>query len=292
MSAIGSPAMSSSIGVLPSSNFTQTDAVGLLDSQQATMATLEQQVSSGLAFSKPSDDPAGVVQAMQLQSALSRAQTYTSTIASATSYVSQANNVLTAAGTSLQSLRTLVLQASNTGSQSAATLAGFASQVTAIGQTLASGAATTVNGLPLFGANQQTRTVANGTTIPVGVTADTAYGTGTTSLQSVVAKIASDLSSGAFSTGTTASDDLAALDSATTAITSAAVTAGTQYTSLQNYATQATTNSTALQSQLTSVQDVNPAQAITALQQAQSDYQTSMWATTQILSQSLVEFLK
>jgi flagellar hook-associated protein 3 FlgL len=292
MSAIGSPTLSSGIGVLPSSNFTQADSIGLLDSQQATMATLEQQVSSGLAFSKPSDDPAGVVQAMQLQSALSRAQTYTSTVASATSYVSQANNVLTAAGTSLQSLRTLVLQASNSGTQSAATLAGYATQATAIGQTLASGAATTVDGLPVFAASQQTRTVAAGTTIPVGVTAGTAYGTGATSLQSVVAKIASDLSSGAFSTGTTAADDLAALDTATTAVTSAAATVGTQFGSLQHYATQATTNSTALQAQLTSVQDVNPAQAIAALQQAQTDYQTSMWATTQILSQSLVEFLK
>jgi flagellar hook-associated protein 3 FlgL len=292
MSTIGSPTFSSGIGVLPSSTFTQADSIGQLDSQQAQMATLEQQVSSGLAFSKPSDDPAGVVQAMQLQSALTRAQTYTATISSATSYVSQANNVLAAAGTSLQQLRTLVLQASNSAAQTPSALATYSSQVSAIGATLASGAATTVDGLPVFATSQQTRTVATGTSVAVGVTADAAYGSGATSLQSVIAKIASDLSSGSFSTGTTSSDDLAALDAATSTVTNAAATVGTQYSTLQNYATQATTQSTALQTQLTGVQDVNPAQAISALQQAQTDYQTSMWAATQVLSQSLVEFLK
>jgi flagellin-like hook-associated protein FlgL len=100
------------------------------------------------------------------------------------------------------------------------------------------------------------------------------------------------MSNGSFTTGTTASDDLAALDTATTAVTNAAATVGTQYTSLQTYATQATTQSTSLTSQLASVQNVDTASAVVSLQQAQTDYQTSMWAATQVLSQSLVEFLK
>jgi flagellin-like hook-associated protein FlgL len=164
--------------------------------------------------------------------------------------------------------------------------------VTAIGQTIAAGAATTVDGQPVFGATAQSTTVAQGTTAPVSVTAATAYGSGSSSLQSVIAKIATDMSNGSFATGTTATDDLAALDAATTTVTNAAATVGVQYTSLKTYATQATAQTTSLTSQLTSVQNVDTASAVVSLQQAQTDYQTSMWAATQVLSQSLVEFLK
>jgi len=85
--------------------------------------------------------------------------------------------------------------------------------------------------------------------------------------------------------------DLSALDGAIQTVTTAAATLGASYQRMQGFATQATNSQTALQSQVSAEDSVNVAQATTQLTQDQQTFQTGLWATAQIESHSLVQYL-
>jgi len=143
----------------------------------------------------------------------------------------------------------------------------------------------------LFGPDQQYRTVAPGQSVAVGVTATDAFGDATTGLQATLANIVTELSNGSFATGGNGQAAVAAVDAANDQLTSAAVTVGVQSQSLSTFQTQVTSTQTSLTQQLSAVRDTDLASTVTALQQEQNDYQASLWATSQILSPSLVRFL-
>lgn len=287
MTVIANPGASS---YLPAT-YTAVDATAALDTEQGDMSRLEQQISSGVKFSKPSDDPSGVVAAMRLSSALSRSQTYSATLTSATAMVQQANGALTSVQTQMQQLRQTLLQASDVSNQTPAAMQVFAAQVQSIATTIGSLASQTYQGEPLFGSDQQYRTVAPGQSVAVGVTATDAFGDATTGLQATLATIVTQLSDGSFATGGNGQAAVAAVDTANDRLTQAAVTVGVQSQSLSTFQTQATSAQTSLTQQLSAVQDTDLASTVTALQQEQNDYQASLWATSQILSPSLVRFL-
>lgn len=287
MTVIASPGASTYVPA----TYTAVDATAALDQEQGNLSQLEQQISSGVKFSKPSDDPTGVVAAMRLNSALSRSQTYTSTLTSATAMVQQANGALTSAQTQMQQLRQTLLQASNSVNQTPAAMQGFADQVQSIATTIGALAGQTYDGQPLFGSDQQYRTVAPGQTVAVGVTATDAFGDATTGLQATLANIVTQLSNGTFTTGGNSQAAIAAVDTANAQLTQAAVTVGVQTQGLSSFQTQAASSQASLTQQLSAVRDTDLASTVTALQQEQNDYQASLWATSQILSPSLVRFL-
>ena len=60
---------------------------------------------------------------------------------------------------------------------------------------------------------------------------------------------------------------------------------------MQGFAAQATASTSALQQELGAAQDVNMAQAITNLQLQQTSYQAALYATSQLHTDSLAEYL-
>lgn len=287
MTIIAAPGASSYVPAA----YTALDATAALDREQGDMSRLEQQISSGVKFGKPSDDPTGVVAAMRLNSALTRTQTYASTLTSATAMVQQTNAALTSVQTQMQQLRTTLLQASDASNQTPAGMQVFAAQVQSIATAIGAVAAQMYEGQPLFGADQQYRTVAPGQRVAVGVTATDAFGDAATGLQATLANIVTQLSNGTFATGGNSQAAVAAVDAANDQLTQAAVTVGVQVQSLTTFQAQVTSTQTSLTQQLSAVQDTDLASTVTALQQEQNDYQASLWATSQILSPSLVRFL-
>ncbi|HVC71225.1 MAG TPA: flagellin [Acidimicrobiales bacterium] len=285
-----------------------------LNSDQAAQATLEQQLSTGDMINKPSDNPAGAADLMQLNASMVRSQQYAANASDGSGWLSLGNSTMNQILSALQQARQAVLSVSGANlSNQPGALQGLAQQVSSVRQELISLSNTNYGGQAIFagtgnvtnaydqngnyvgGGSAPTRTVAPGVQVAVGVTGDQVFGSGTTGLlgsTGVLAQIVQDLQTGTTaSLNSAATTDLQALDNATTTVTSQAAQMGANYQRMQTFAQQATNTEQALQAQMTGLDSTNVAQVSTQLTEAQQSYQSALWATSQLSQESLVQFL-
>jgi flagellar hook-associated protein 3 FlgL len=289
-----------------------------LTADQASLAQLENQISSGNAVTVPSDNPSAAANILQLQSAITRANQYATNAQTGVSRLGLANSTVNSILNVLQQVQSAVegiSGASLTGDPAA--VAAVAQQVTSAqaqlvnlantqyaGQAIFSGtgnpqAAYDQNGNYLGAGQAPTTTVAPGTHVAVGVTGPAIFGTGSTGLlgntsgnMGVLAQIAQDLQ-----TGTPASIEAAQttglgnLQAAIGQVEDQAAVLGANQQSMQGFATQATAAVTALTQELGNLQNVDMASAITNLQLQQTAYQAALYATSQLHTLSLTQYL-
>jgi flagellar hook-associated protein 3 FlgL len=285
-----------------------------LNTDEAQQATLEEQLSTGNSINQLSDNPAGAAELYQLNASLARAQQYSSNATDGTGWLSLGNSTMNQIVSSLQSVQQIVESvsgASLTGNPAA--IQSLAAQVTSAQQELTNLANTTYGGQAIFagtgnvtqaydqsgnyvgGGSAPTRTVAPGVSVPVSVTGQQIFGSGSTGLlgaTGILSQIASDLK-----TGTTASlnnvetTDAQALSTAMTQVTTVAAQMGSDYQSMQTFAQQAGDAQQTLQTEISGLDSTNVAQASTQLTEAQNSYQSALWATSQLSQESLVQFL-
>lgn len=290
---------------------------GLL-TDQANLASLQEQIATGNAINVPSDNPAGAANLLQLQAGLTRANQYSANAQDGTGWLTLANSTVGSVMSNLQQVLSLVdgVSGSSLTGQST-TLQATASQVSAALSEITNLANTTYEGnQPLFagtgnptqaydkngnyvgGGSPPTRTVAPGTHIPVSVTGPTIFGSGSTGLlgnnsatggPGVLQQIVKDLQSG--NIGAVQTTDLQNLQNAMSTVESAAGTLGASQQQVEGFAQQATASVTALDQQLGNVQSTNVAQAITSLQLQQTAYQEALYATSQLSTDSLAKYL-
>jgi flagellar hook-associated protein 3 FlgL len=294
------------------------EMISNLNGQETSIAQLQEQLSTGNVVNQPSDNPALAANIMQINSALSRATSYSNNASDGLGWLQTGNSTMNEIVSTLQSVRQDVLSASSAslaGSQSG--LQALADQVNQAQQTLLNLANTTYNGQAIFagtgnvttafdssgnyvgGGSAPTRTVAPGTSVSVSVTGDSIFGSGTSGLLSttpgslgVLAQLAQDIGTGTTASLASASGpDLQNLDAAISTVENGAAQLGAQYQQMQALQTQATNTSAALNTELSGIQSVNLPQAMTNLTQEQNSYQTALWATGQLVQPSLVSFL-
>lgn len=293
-----------------------TDLVTDLSGDENAMSSLEQQVSTGDAIQQPSDNPAGAANILQLQASVTRSAQYVTNAQDGVGWLTTANSTVSSVLGVLQNVQSLVESVSGVSLSGGSTaIQGIASQVqSALAQVLNLANTQYAGGQPIFAGtgnataaydaqgnylgagNAPTRTVAPGTQVPVSVTGPEVFGSGTTGVLSqvpgnegVLAQIVSDLQSGNLSavTGT----DLTNLNNAISTVESAAATLGANQQAVEGFSTQATNTQAALEGELSSVQNVNMAEAITNLQMQQTSYQAALYATSQLSQDSLVQYL-
>jgi len=285
-----------------------------LNTDQSQQATLEEQLSTGVTINQASDNPAGAAQLLQLNGSLARAQQYASNATDGTGWLSLGNSTMNQILSSLQSVQQTVLSVSGASlSNEPGALQSLAAQVTAAQQELTNLANTTYGGQAIFagtgnvsqaydssgnyvgGGSAPTRTVAPGVQVPVAVTGQQIFGSGSTGVLGtggILAQIVQDLQ-----TGTTASlnnlqtNDAQALTTAITQVTTVAAQMGSDYQRMQTFAQQASSAQQTLQSEVSGIDSTNVAQVSTQLTEAQQAYQASLWATSQLSQESLVQFL-
>lgn len=302
-----------------------------LSTDQANLASLEQQIATGNAITQPSDNPAGASSLLQLQGSLTRANQYSSNAQDGIGWLTLANSTANSIIGVVQNVLSLVQGVSGASlTGEASTRTSTAAQVSAALNELTNLANTTYEGnQPIFagtanatqaydgngnfvgGGNPPVRTVAPGTQIPVSVTGPTMFGSGTTGLlgngqgtvpgsgppptttpTGVLQQIVNDLNTGsAASLSHLQNVDLPNLQAAFNQVSTAAGTLGAAQQQVQGFAQQATDSVTALDQQLGAVQDVNVAQAITSLQLQQTAYQEALYATSQLSTDSLAKYL-
>jgi len=115
----------------------QTQFISALDSLESSLATNQNDLSSGLAFTTPSEDPAAAGTVNGLDQVLSQSQQFGTNASSANSSLQTESTTLGQLQTQLQSVYSLALEA-NSGTESPANLKAIGAQVTAIQSTILS----------------------------------------------------------------------------------------------------------------------------------------------------------
>jgi flagellar hook-associated protein 3 FlgL len=290
-----------------------------LTGEQTSIAQLEEQLSTGNVVNQPSDNPAQAANIMQINSALTRANTYTANASDGLGWLQTGNATMAQIVSTLQSVQQTVLSISSASlSGSTAGLQALADQVTSAQQALLNLANTSYSGQAIFagtgnvttafdangnyvgGGSAPTRTVAPGTQVSIAVTGDSVFGTGTSGLLSttpgslgILAQIAQDIQTGTpTSLANAMGPDLQNLDNAINTVENQAAQLGAQYQQMTALQQQATNSQAALSTELSGIQSVNLPQAMTNLTMQQNTYQTALWATAQLISPSLASFIQ
>ncbi|BEP14242.1 flagellin [Acidothermaceae bacterium B102] len=284
-------------------------ATNALLTDQGRMNDLQNEVTTGIRINQPSDDPAGMVIALSSQSSIARLKQYSTNITDGLGQLAQSTASLSSIGDGLTQARALVLQAVN-GTPTPATLNAISSQIQGIRANVLASMNSQYAGRPVFAgdgtstqaydasgtytgnATAPTRTAAAGTSVAVGMTGPAAFGTGTSGVLGALDQIIAHLNSGTpADVETLRGPDLTNLTTADNTVQAASATTGTAYLQLQGLQTQNQSVSLALTTRLTSVQNVDMAQALTDLKTAESSYQAALYATAQTNRLSLVSFL-
>ena len=126
-------------------------AVQNLQSQQASLTNLQNELSSGKKINSPSDDPAGAAAAERALTRLSRISADQAAVNTENDSITQAESTLGSVNSVLQNIRTLVVNAGDT-SQTAADRATITEQISGLrDQVFALANSKDSNGMPLFG---------------------------------------------------------------------------------------------------------------------------------------------
>lgn len=303
-----------SVPVVVTPNALATSMIANLTSDQAALAKVENQISTGRAVNLPSDNPAQAANILQLQAGVTRANQYATNAQDGLSWLSLATSTAGSVLNVLQQVQSAVQ--SITGDQlsgKASAVAGLTNVVTGAmhqlldlantqyaGQAIFSGTGTPsmaykATGTYVGGANAPTRTVAPTSKVPVSVTGPTIFGSGATSLlgpTGILGRILADVKAGTTaSLKTAATTELGNLQKAMAVVEAQAGQLGANQQAMQGFANQATASATALQQELGNAQDVNMAQALTNLQLQQTSYQAALYVTSQLKTDSLVNYL-
>jgi flagellar hook-associated protein 3 FlgL len=281
-----------------------------LDDTYSQFETLSAQISSGQAITRPSDNPAGTVQAMTYRAEITRVGQYQSNASDGLAWLGTADSTLSSVQTQLQRVQTLVLQAANS-TTDATGRAAIATEVDSIRASLLADANANYLGRPIFGGTTGgaqafdgsgnyvgdngvvTRTVADNTTVQVNLTGTDVFGSGSSGVFAVLSQISDHLrSSDPTQVANLGTSDLNALQSALGTVTTAQGTVGARYNQVQTIQNQAQARQTTLTTALSGVQDLDMAKAETQLSTQQLTYQAALEATARVLSLSLTEFLK
>jgi flagellar hook-associated protein 3 FlgL len=118
-------------------SFNQTQFLSALDNLESNISQTQDQISSGLAFTTPSQNPIAAGQVSGYNQALAQSNQYTANGNSAQTSLQTENTALTSVQNQLESLRSLALEA-NSGTQTGSDLSAIAAQATQIQNSLLS----------------------------------------------------------------------------------------------------------------------------------------------------------
>lgn len=291
---------------------TQNSLTGVNRNLTAVSA-LQNQLTSGKSITKPADSPTGTNSAMQLRGALAANRQYDRNMADGKTWLSTADTTLTSMVAQVQAVRTLTVQAASDTLSDGDRLA-IAEQVDQLRLSLLGMANTQLEGRPLFGgATAGTAAYENGTyvgrggtatdpvvpnnrriseaaTVRVDVTGAEAFGDPTKGDD--LFKVIDNISAAAKSAPSSLGAQLGALDTALSRITGALAGVGARLNRLTDAQSVNTDQKLTLTSQLSGVEDVDMAEAISALTLHQTAYQASLAVASKALQTSLVDYLR
>jgi flagellar hook-associated protein 3 FlgL len=283
-----------------------TSAQRNLQTSMSHLGKLQDQASSQKRITKPSDDPQGVSEAMQVRGQQRAAEQYARNITDGEGWLGTIETAMTASTELLQRARTLTMQGANSGALSASAREAIALELESISDELLKQANTEYLGQPVFAGNS-TGTVAFdaatythtgvpgstverrvGTASTIQVDADGAkiFGEGAGSVFALLNDIATDLRG-----GTNVGPKLGDLDSRLTTVLGEHALVGSRYNQLERVRSVTMDQSLSLESQLAGIEDVDIGRVIIDLKSQEIAYQTALAVTSRALQPTLMSFL-
>jgi flagellar hook-associated protein 3 FlgL len=273
-----------------------------LQGNLSRMSTLQQQLSSGKALTKPSDDPAGMVDAMRIRSDKRANAQYARNTADGVGWLTTASDALANSAALLRRARDLTVQGANAGALSPAAREALASEITATRDAIREQGNTSYNGRLVFAGTSNApeafgptgayvgsgapveRRISEATTVRVDVDGSQAFGDVFTLLDNV----ATALTTPGADVGSYLDDIDARLDTMLKEVASV----GTRHNQVNRAQETIKGKDVTLQTQLSSVEDVDLAETIVKLQMQEVAYQSALSATSRTLQPSLLDFLR
>jgi flagellar hook-associated protein 3 FlgL len=276
-----------------------------LQTSMARLGTLQEQASSQKRITKPSDDPQGVSEALQVRAQQRAADQYARNISDGEGWLTTIEAALKSSTNLLQRARNLVVQGSNTGGLSAPAREAIATELVSLRDELLKQANSEYLGQLVFAGNSTadaafdatlTHTGVPGSTVErrvdsastVRVDADGAaiFGEGPNSVFALLTDTAQDLRN-----GTNVGPRLNALDARISTVLGEHALVGSRYTQLERVRSVTMDQSLSLESQLAGIEGVDIGRVIIDLKSQEIAYQTALAVTSRALQPTLMSFL-
>ncbi|RJK92457.1 flagellar hook protein [Vallicoccus soli] len=277
-----------------------------LAANQARLAKVQEQLSSGKTISRPSDSPGGTVSAMQLRSEIGVNEQYVRNADDGLGRLGSIDNQLQGVIASLHTAQDRLLQGMSTGSSSPASREALAREIESLRDGILERSNETYLGRPLFGGTTPgqvaygkdlayrgdggatTRTVGASAEVRVDVTGPEVFGDDATGVFANLTAIAAGLRAG----GTGLEGDLALLQQNTARAIGAAGDIGARTNRVEAMKQAANDRVLTLKGGLEAVEDIDLPRTIVDLQLQEAAYQAALGATSKVITPSLVQFLR
>ena len=294
-----------------------------INGSKARLAVLNAQASSGVALTKPSDDPTGTAAALRIRSNIAANTQYATNIADGTAWLSTADTALSASEDLIRKAGDLTIQAGNSGTSSASSREAIATQLEGIKADLLSQANTKYLGRSVFAGDSDAsaafaadgtyngtagsgvqRRISGNETVTVSADGAAAFGTpGTggaagTSVFAKIDTIVAALRSSSYDTDTsstgpqaTVTAGITALQTSLSTMTAAHATVGSNYSRLDAAKTLTSNTATTLETQRSNVEDIDTTKVLLDLKTQELAYQTALQVTASTIQPTLMSFL-
>jgi flagellar hook-associated protein 3 FlgL len=293
--------------VLPATTlaFSQ-ELLSSLSAGEANTQQLQAQLSTGSSILAPSDNPTGAVDALSAQAAAAQANTWVTNAADGLSRLGLANQTLDQVLAQVSQLQQSV-ESVSTANFSPAGSSALAVKVQGIGRSILANANTSYEGYAIFGGTSgatdafsssgaylgngtaPTRTVGPGIQLAAGVTGDSVFGSGSANLFGVINQTVTNLQAG--NTNAVLNTDLPALNKWYDKLQSSAAQVGALYDEMSSAKSQASSTAETLSTQASGITAVDLPQASTELSLQRSTLQAALYSLSQVVPQSLVQYL-
>ncbi|OLN33529.1 flagellar hook-associated protein FlgL [Desulfosporosinus metallidurans] len=278
-----------------------------LETAQGKMDQLQNQLSTGLRISKPSDDPVGIENAMRLKSNISSVEQWKSNADSALEYMNTSDSILGDMTSMLQRVKELAVQGAN-GTLTTADKSVVADEVDQIKDQLKmmantqvgsryifSGTATDKELIPTDGStsvangNPVNFQVGNNKPVDISVNGQTLFGDNTTGIIATLTNLSTALRA---NNSTDINTALGTIDTNIDNVIAIRSELGARTNRITAIRDQLDSTSTNLQQNLSDIQDADMAKTITDFTNQQNTYKAALAVGAQIIQPSLVDFMK
>ena len=278
-----------------------------LQSSRAQLAQLQEQVSTGKAISRPSDDPSATASIMRVRSEQRAVAQYATNINDGLAWLSTVDSALAGSEDLLRQARDLTVRGANSGTMTPATREAIATQLEGLRADLLQQANATYLGRSVFAGTSDTgaafdsnapyafsgvpgaevsRRISATESVVVDADGAAAFGTGGSSLFALIDTIVTDLRA-----GNDVSGRITELDAHRDNITTQHALIGARYARMEQAQVTNLSQSTALETQRAGIEDVDPAKAIIDLKSQELTYQTALAVTARALQPTLLDYL-
>lgn len=269
------------------------------------LAELTDQASSNRKLNRASDDPSSAASALIVRAAQKSSDQYSRNIQDGIGWASTLDSTLASVNTALGRARDLIIQGANDGSMSAQAKESIASELESIRASLLATSNTEYLGRSVFagnsdagiafaddysftgGAGSVERRIGDGKTVRVDVDGSTVFGVGATSIFATLDQIATDLRN-----GTNVSAWITDIDATLDGVRDAQSRVGVSHATLLAAHETNLTQQVELESQRSSLEDLDLSTALIELKAQETTYQAALAVTARAGQYNLMDFLK